>query len=71
MDIIYSWGKQLNHPGIEGQVFLSMFSIERLAIKMENDEKNNLHILRYEEVTLTYTWFNLNFTDQSSLFCGL
>ena len=27
--------------------------------------------MRYGEVILVYIWFNLNFTDQSSLICGL
>ena len=44
-----------------------MFSIEKLVIKREK----TLHVLRCEEVTLAYTWFNLNFTDQIGLFCGL
>ena len=26
---------------------------------------------RYGEIILVYTWFNLNFTDHSGLFCGL
>ena len=28
-------------------------------------------MLQYGEVIPAYTWFNLNFTDQSSLSCGL
>ena len=57
-DMIYTWGKQLNHPSTKGQIFWSlMSSVERLAIRSGN-EKRNLHVLRYREVTLAYTWFN-------------
>ena len=51
-----------------------MFSIETLTIKRGNDDKKikkNLSILKYGEVTVAYIWFNLDFTNQSSLFCGL
>ena len=44
--------------------------LKDLQSREDKMKEKNLHILRYEK-SLAYTWFNLNFAHQSSLFCGL
>lgn len=44
--------------------------VYRKTCNQKGDWQENLHMRKCGEVILAYTWFNLNFTDQSGLFCG-
>ena len=67
--MIRTWGRS-QHPSIEGWIFwASLISIKRFAIKRGNDGKY-AHIQVWGSQK-AYACFNLNFTDQRSLFCRL
>ena len=68
--MIWTWGRS-QHRRIDGWIFWSSMLFYWTICSQKGKCWKNPHILRYGEVILAYTWFNLNFTDQSSLFCGL
>ena len=68
--MIWTWGRS-QHRRIDGWIFWSSMLFYWTICSQKGKCWKNPHILRYGEVILAYTWFNLNLTDQSSLFCGL
>ena len=56
------------HRGTDNLIINAFYS---RTYNQKGETMGNLHVLRNKEVTLAYTWRNLNFTHQSGLLLGL